>query len=71
MLQNGLIILSFIWSLMRMVNFSQDSCDWRDFPIVNFPYLSSNIPGFSVQRIYSGFKVIETWIFFTETSDYF
>ena len=26
---------------------------------------------FSVQRIYSGFKVIEAGIFFTETSDYF
>ena len=26
---------------------------------------------FSVQRIYSGFKVIETGILFTETSDYF
>ena len=27
--------------------------------------------GFSVQRIYSGFKVIEAGIFFAETSDYF
>ena len=26
---------------------------------------------FSVQKIYSGFKVIEAGIFFTETSDYF
>ena len=71
-----------------------DKRDDFDFPIVNFPYLSSNIPGspaydvfvsqliryamflfkiwrFSVQRIYSGFKVIETGIFLTETSDYF
>ena len=46
MLQNGLIILT-IWSLMRMVNFSHDSydkCDDFEFLIVNFPYLSSNIP---------------------------
>ena len=46
MLQNGLIILT-IWSLLRMVNFSHDSydkCDDFDFLIVNFPYLSSNIP---------------------------
>ena len=43
---NGLIILT-IWSLMRMVNFSDDSydkCDDFDFLIVNFPYLSSDIP---------------------------
>ena len=46
MLQNGLIILT-IWSLMRIVNLSHDSydkCDDFDFLIVNFPYLSSNIP---------------------------
>ena len=68
-----------------MVNFSHDY-DQRgdfDFTVVNFSYLSNNIPvdticsglfeirRFSVQRIYSGFKVIETGIFFTETSDYF
>ena len=41
MLQNGLIILT-IWSLMRKVNFHKR--DDFDFPIVNFPYLSSNIP---------------------------
>ena len=91
MLQNGLIILT-IWSLMRMVNLSHDSydkCDDFDFLIVNFPYLSSNIPEspaygvfcltvntlrsgwfkiwrFSVQTIYSGFKVIETGIVLTD-----
>ena len=76
-----------------MVNISHDSMTsvMTDFPIVNFPYLSSNIPEspaygvfvsqliryarvcskFSVQRIYSGFKVIEEGIFFTETSDFF
>ena len=45
MLQNGLIILTFICSLMMMVNFSHDykRVDF-DFPIVNIPYLSSNIP---------------------------
>ena len=46
MLQNGLIILT-IWSVMRMVKFSHDSydkCDDCDLLIVNFPYLSSNIP---------------------------
>ena len=34
-LQNGLIILTFVWSLMRMVNFSQDSRTsvMTDFPI--------------------------------------
>ena len=58
-----------------------------DFHIVNFPYLSSNIPesppygvfvsqlircGFiQNMKIYSGLKVIETGIFLTETSDYF
>ena len=64
-----------------------DKRDDFDFPIVNFPYLSSNIPEspaygvfvlqliryarvcskiwrFFVQRIYSGFKVIEDGIFF-------
>ena len=46
MLPNGLIILTFIWSLMRTVTFSHDSDkrDEFDFPIVNFPYLNSNIP---------------------------
>ena len=54
MLQNGLIILT-IWSLMRMVNFSHDwydKCDDFDFLIVNFPYLSSNIPE---SPVYGGF----------------
>ena len=48
MLQNGLIILTFMLSLMNMANFSQasvyDKRDDFDFPIVKFPYLSSNIP---------------------------
>ena len=46
MLQNGLIILTFIWSLLRMVNFSHDNDkrDDFDFPVVSFPYLCSNIP---------------------------
>ena len=45
-----------------------DKCDDFDFPILNFPYLTSNIPespAHGVQRIYSGFKVIEAGIFFT------
>ena len=42
MLQNGLIILT-VWSLMRMAHFTHDY-DYIDLPIVNFPYLSSNIP---------------------------
>ena len=47
MLQNGLIILTFVWSLMRMVNISHDY--WQvwwlfHFPSVNCSYLSSNIP---------------------------
>ena len=72
-----------------MVNFSNDydKHDDFDFHIVNFPYLSSNIPespaygvffsqliryGFiQNMNIYSGFKVIETGILLTETSDYF
>ena len=45
-LQNGLLILTFIWSLMKMVNFSHDynQRDDFDFPIVNFLFLGSNIP---------------------------
>ena len=59
-----------------------DKYDDFDFHIVNFPYLSSNIPespaygvfvsqliryGFvQNMKIYSGFKVIETGIFLTE-----
>ena len=42
-LHNGLIILTFIWSLLRMVILSHDYGK-RDFPMVNVPYLSSNIP---------------------------
>ena len=79
---------------MRMVNFSHDSMtNVITFPIVNFSYLSSNIPeslayGVFVSQLIcyaqfvqnmkifcsedlSGFKVIETGIFFTEISDYF
>ena len=56
MLQNGLIILTFIWSLMRMVNFSHDSIydkrDDFDVPIVNFPYLSRNIPKSTVYGVF-------------------
>ena len=36
-------ILTFVWSLMRMVIFSHKR-DNFDFPILHFPYLSSNIP---------------------------
>ena len=45
MLQNGLIILTFVWSLMRMVNIPHDydKCDDFDFPLVNCSYLSSDI----------------------------
>ena len=45
LLQNGLIILTFFWRLMRMVNFTRDSMAsvMTDFPTVHFPYLSSNI----------------------------
>ena len=57
MLQNGLIILTFIWSLTRMVNFTHDSYDKRDkfdVPIVIFPYLSclpESRQGYTSQRI--------------------
>ena len=46
MLQNELIILIFIWNLMRMVDSTHDDDkrDDFDFPVVNYPYLSSNIP---------------------------
>ena len=68
------------------------SSGMTDFPIVNFPYLSSKIPespeygvfvsqlpwlryvrvcskyeDFMFKRFYSGLKVIEAGIFFTET----
>ena len=59
MLQNGLIILT-IWSLMRMVNLSHDSydkCDDFDFLIVNFPYLSSNIPEYPAYVFFFCFTV--------------
>ena len=46
MLQHGLIILTFTLNLIRLVNFSHDydKRDDFDFPVVNSPYLSSNIP---------------------------
>ena len=96
MLQNGLIFLIFVWSYTRLYTRLYHKRDEFDFPIVNCPYLNSNIPEssadavrisqliryarcfvffeiwrYSVQRIYSGFKVIEAGIFSTETSDYF
>ena len=38
MLQNGLIILTFVWSLIRMVSFTHDSMTsvMNEFPIVHF-----------------------------------
>ena len=44
--QNGLIILTFIWSLIMMIHLSHDSMAsvMIDYPVVNFPYLNSNIP---------------------------
>ena len=62
MLQNGQIILT-VWGLMRMANFTHDY-DYIDLPIVNFPYLSSNIPEshtndvFDLQFIYVMFKIL-------------
>ena len=43
MLQNGIIIFTFVWCLKRMVNFTNDSMTsvMTDFPKVNFPYLIS------------------------------
>ena len=69
---------------MRMVDFTNDKRDDFDFSVVNFQYLSSIFRNplhiafcFTVDalclgllEIYSGFKVIESGIFFTETSDY-
>ena len=97
MLQNGLIYLDLYLKFDKdgkLFTRFYDKRDDFDFPIVNFPYLSSIIPEspaygvfvcftvdtlcsglfeiwFSVQMIYSGFKVIEAGILFTETSDYF
>ena len=74
----------------KLYTFLYDKRDDFYFPIVHFPYLSSNIPesrayGVFVSQliryarvcskymydIFSGLKVIETGIFFTETSDLF
>ena len=43
---NRLIILTFVWRLIRMVNFSNDSITsvMTLISLVNFAYLSSNIP---------------------------
>ena len=41
---------------------------WNKLSVIQIPCALAR---FSVQRIYSGFKVIESGIFFTETSDYF
>ena len=40
MLQNGLIILTLVWSLMWIENYTQlyDKRDDFDFPTANFPY---------------------------------
>ena len=45
MLQNGLTILIFIWSLMGMVNFSHDSMTsvMTDFPVVDGVFVSQLI----------------------------
>ena len=62
MLQNGLIILNVVWSLVRMAHFAHDPVTnvMTDFPIVNFPYLSIILR--------NTFLIIERGIFFTETT---
>ena len=43
MFQNGLIILTFV-RIVSFINYSYDKRDDIDFPKVNFPYTSSDIP---------------------------
>ena len=46
MLQNVLIICTFVWNLMRMVDYTRlyDKRDDFDVPTFNFRYISSHIP---------------------------
>ena len=57
---NGTILLTLVWSLMRMVNISHDSTTsvMTDFLIVNFPYVGINIPVSQADTLCSGlFKI--------------